>query len=591
MATHCGAPTRDGSPCQRHVGTLGMRCFQHRTAPLTNALTQPRLRLPAQAALPPLRTVVLADPALELDIATHTRAPAGEEEGGDAGDRGGSAAGDVRAAATRGDGTRSAADAPVDPLEEAVRLLRPLPLAGDGDRAGAFEAAFLDEPATTVPAIDSIADHVPDAAADPLEEAVRLLRPPPLPADARGGAPEPEAGSPRPRAIPIPPRIGAIDGPARRTQASEAMSDDGAEPMWLDPGATPPPRPVPPTEQQSAAETQREAVSALIDPPAPPRAASAPTAPALRDQRDARAAESDQRRPPPIEPDQHGRSGTAPDERRQPESKPDDRDEGSTAREQHSRSRPAAATSPAASADTSTLGLLSRISELTEPPAPPQRDKTVAIPRTPAPATSGSRRPLFRDEFAGSAPETEPTAAPPLEVPEFLVPGFDEVVVPADPVTGKPLGTVLSAVLGPELWRRCHVEWSGAHCIALARVARAVDGLAPAAVTSLWAGATAGLRWLGATREQDELAEAVADAIAHPDEASKTNSARTIRLYGAAICAAVGRPLRRCACHRDLARDVSEELIEVGLAGLADPLPTAGGLATQVPNLGRPPRA
>jgi hypothetical protein len=92
------------------------------------------------------------------------------------------------------------------------------------------------------------------------------------------------------------------------------------------------------------------------------------------------------------------------------------------------------------------------------------------------------------------------------------------------------------------------------------------------------------LRWLGVTRDQDELAGEVADAIAHPDDMSTTNSARTVRLYGAAICVAVGRSLRRCACNRDLARDVSPELIELGLAGLADPLPDP--LAAPLPRPG-----
>ena len=282
-----------------------------------------------------------------------------------------------------------------------------------------------------------------------------------------------------------------------------------------------------------------------------------------------------------------GHGDAAPDGK----SGPDHHAASASGDERQSHSTAERASSSTSPTDLSSSGLLSRISELTDPPSP-QRDKTVAIPRTPPSTSPPSPRPLFRDEFARAAPEPVPQ---PIEVPEFLVPGFDESVVPADPATGVPLGTVLSGVLGPELWRRCHVEWSGAHCIALARVARGVDGLAPAAVTSLWAGATAGLRWLGATREQDELAEAVAEAIAHPDGVSKTNSARTIRLYGAAICAAVGRPLRRCACHRDLARDVSEELIELGLAGLADPLPAPGGLTrrTQIetPDLGRPPRA
>src|SRR4051794_3885897 len=54
MAFHCGAPTRDGSACERHVREPGIRCHQHREL--------------GGAALPPLRlalrTIVLEDPAL-----------------------------------------------------------------------------------------------------------------------------------------------------------------------------------------------------------------------------------------------------------------------------------------------------------------------------------------------------------------------------------------------------------------------------------------------------------------------------------------------------------------------------------------------
>ena len=54
MAFHCGAPTRDGSPCQRHVRELGIRCPQHRNLGGT-ALHPPRHAM---------RTVDVADPAL-----------------------------------------------------------------------------------------------------------------------------------------------------------------------------------------------------------------------------------------------------------------------------------------------------------------------------------------------------------------------------------------------------------------------------------------------------------------------------------------------------------------------------------------------
>src|SRR5690348_2460033 len=55
MAYHCGAPTLDGSACQRHVRDQGMRCHQHRA--LGGAALQPPLRLA-------MRTITLEDPAL-----------------------------------------------------------------------------------------------------------------------------------------------------------------------------------------------------------------------------------------------------------------------------------------------------------------------------------------------------------------------------------------------------------------------------------------------------------------------------------------------------------------------------------------------
>ena len=54
MAFHCGAPTRDGSPCQRRVRELGIRCPQHRNLGGT-ALHPPRHAM---------RTIYLADPVL-----------------------------------------------------------------------------------------------------------------------------------------------------------------------------------------------------------------------------------------------------------------------------------------------------------------------------------------------------------------------------------------------------------------------------------------------------------------------------------------------------------------------------------------------
>jgi hypothetical protein len=154
-----------------------------------------------------------------------------------------------------------------------------------------------------------------------------------------------------------------------------------------------------------------------------------------------------------------------------------------------------------------------------------------------------------------------------LTVPEFLVPGFGEVA--PDPAVDQRLGAVLNALLGAEVWRRCLVEWGSGHCVALARLARGVDGQAPSAATSLKSTAGAGLRWLGVTRDEDALAAQIADAIVFPPRASQTVEARTVRLYGVAICTALGQSPRRCACHRDLMRDVTPETVRTWLDELA----------------------
>ena len=157
-----------------------------------------------------------------------------------------------------------------------------------------------------------------------------------------------------------------------------------------------------------------------------------------------------------------------------------------------------------------------------------------------------------------------------IELPDFVLAGFK--AEPDDPTEARGLRTVLGVNLGPDLWCRCAAQWSPGHCAALGRIARAVDGLAPSATTSLVSSAGAGLRWLGMTRDRDDLAADVAAAVALDDDASASNAARTLRLYGAAICRVRGDALRRCACHRDLLRDVSPELIKVGLDNLASPL-------------------
>jgi hypothetical protein len=130
--------------------------------------------------------------------------------------------------------------------------------------------------------------------------------------------------------------------------------------------------------------------------------------------------------------------------------------------------------------------------------------------------------------MARPAVTAKPAAADDIAVPDFVIPGFTQ---PAKP----PLRTVLSTVLGPDLWQRCYVDWSPAHCTALARIARVVDGLAPSAGTAVRSTAGAGMRWLGVAREREMLADEVADAISHPVGATAPNQARTVRLYGAAI--------------------------------------------------------
>ena len=195
-------------------------------------------------------------------------------------------------------------------------------------------------------------------------------------------------------------------------------------------------------------------------------------------------------------------------------------------------------------------------------PAPTPATGPAPAAAAPAPATTAATS----TPVPAPAPASAPAPAD-IAVPDFIVPGFTE------PAPEPPLRTVLSTVLGPELWQRCYAEWSPAHCTALARIARIVDGLAPSAGAAVRSTAGAGMRWLGVAREREMLADQVADAISHPAGATAPNQARTVRLYGAAICVALNVPLRRCACHRDLERDVSGELIRLGLEELAGEVP------------------
>jgi hypothetical protein len=218
--------------------------------------------------------------------------------------------------------------------------------------------------------------------------------------------------------------------------------------------------------------------------------------------------------------------------------------------------------------------------DATPQPNPPQQQAVRATKPQPAPAPAAATTPApapAKPSVPAPTPALSPDPDPPtlitarpaddISVPDFIIPGFSQ------PAAKPPLRTVLSTVLGPDLWQRCYGEWGAAHCIALARIARAVDGLAPSASAAMRSGAGAGMRWLGVAREREALADAVADAISHPAGASTANQARTLRLYGAAICMALNLPLRRCACHRDLERDVSSELIRLGLEELAGEVP------------------
>ncbi|MBS2540059.1 hypothetical protein KGQ20_45700, partial [Catenulispora sp. NF23] len=163
--------------------------------------------------------------------------------------------------------------------------------------------------------------------------------------------------------------------------------------------------------------------------------------------------------------------------------------------------------------------------------APATVTKTKVVPRpapepapaAPAPAPAPAAPDPDPPTLIAPPPAPAPVAADGLTVPDFIVPGFSK------PAPEPPLRTVLSTVLGPDLWQRCYTEWTPAHCTALARVARNVDGLAPSAGTAVWSTAGAGMRWLGVAREREMLADEVADAIAHPAGATAANQARTVR--------------------------------------------------------------
>lgn len=552
MAFHCGAPTRDGSPCQRHVRELGIRCPQHRNLGGT-ALHPPRHAM---------RTVELADPALTAPRTAWTSAradltaragelrdrvtPAPEQESPDAAagthpteDDGARAAEPATGPALGPVGTRSyldrersrrvRAEAEADDEREA---------AGEGAGDGAAEGAAEREQAIEQERGGAEPDaERPSALLSYLDrERARRLKAKTEPEPEAEPEPEPE---PEPQPIEQRPQL----------RKERALDPDwiSARPAFRDEAPT---RPLPKIEfEPSAGRPPRRAprvppmrsvvlnpVPDAAQPPATPNGfAAEPDPPTLID------------RMPPIDHDDlvvpdflrpdFGAPAAAPERGQTHPPLPK--------RTPRPWPIPKGSRKPKADPDQPTL----------VDPHPPIAAAAPAAPAAadPAPAPAATTKP---------ATTAKPAAPDDIAVPDFIVPGFTQ---PAKP----PLRTVLSTVLGPDLWQRCYVEWSPAHCTALARIARTVDGLAPSAGTAVRSSAGAGMRWLGVAREREMLADQVADAISHPLGATAPNRARTVRLYGAAICMALNIPLRRCACHRDLDRDVSGELIRLGLEELA----------------------
>ncbi|MFL6112382.1 MAG: hypothetical protein ACJ786_13655 [Catenulispora sp.] len=471
MAFHCGAPTRDGSACQRHVGEPGKRCHQHRD--------------PGGAALPPLRlalrTIVLEDPALVSgtpgwmsaheetapEMSDPTRILFGDQDEPEpAPARGAEPGGPARAEIPDDDLPRRRHPRPEAEVEP-NKPLRP-------DRRGAriiedyLRRHDRAEPDDVVEADLRRAHTAKFSHDDPDPDWIGVR---PLFRDevaARGAAALDEAG---PAA-----EAGSISGPG------EARS------LFRDGAPVPVPVPVPDSGRVPEPDSAR-----------PPR-----TSPMRRVVLTSQSDAEDDTDPAPDPP---GDPGVDPD-----------------------------------------------------PPTLVDLDLDLDSGPRPAPNPDPDPDPDPPTLIGPPIPLVPPDD---LVVPDFVVPGFTA------PAPKPPLRTVLSTVLGPELWQRCYTEWGPAHCVSLARVARAIDGLAPSAAAALRSTAGASMRWFGVSRERDELADLVAATISHPVGASDANQARTTRLYGAAICMALNIPLRRCACHHDLERDVSGDLIRLGLEELA----------------------
>lgn len=670
MAFHCGAPTRDGSPCQRHVRELGIRCPQHRNlggpalhpprhAMRTIELTDPALTA-ARTAWTSARTDLMAragelrdrvmpaaeqespdalagthpaeddgaratEPAtgprpvgarsyLDRERSRRVRAEAGDEReaAGDEPEAAGDEREDGRAQGDAGDGSEreggqehsEPGSEPEKPRGEQShpdreRAERKLPAQAEQERGEAEAEPETDRPSALLSYLDrerarrlkaeAEAEPEPEAA-EPLTALSYIARQ--RAAESGLDSDEPDQASesaPEPESRPVEQRP--------RLRRERALDPDwiSARPLFRDEAPTrplpkiefepsearPPRKPsrVPPMRSvvlNPAPEASQPAVTpngfaAEPDPPTlidrmPPIDHDDLVVPEfLRPDFGAPAAAPERADTPPPLPQRTPRPWPIPKGPRKPKADPDP----PTLIDPHP---PIAAEDTAPSATPAARGASAPVPVATAKPAAAgaraaatAKPAATATPNTRAePATAASRPAPGPEPALGPAPAVAaaPTAPDDISVPDFIVPGFTQ---PAKP----PLRTVLSTVLGPDLWQRCYVEWSPAHCTALARIARTVDGLAPSAGTAVRSTAGAGMRWLGVARERELLADQVAAAISHPVGATAPNQARTVRLYGAAICMALNIPLRRCACHRDLDRDVSGELIRLGLEELA----------------------
>jgi hypothetical protein len=672
MAFHCGAPTRDGSPCQRHVRELGIRCPQHRNLGGT-ALHPPRHAM---------RTIDVADPALTAARTawTSTRAdltaragelrdrvtPAPEQESPDA-PAGTHPTEDDGARATEPAtepgriGTRSYLDrersrrvrAEADDEQEAAGEAQAGHAEGatgaepehEAEHKAEHEAEHERRDAEPKPEPEPEAERPSallsyldrerarrlkaEAAAEPERDAAAPLSALAYIARQRAGESEPDSAEPDQPAeldqpsvsdqqLPAPDQSSAPDQPSEPEprpveQRPQLRRERALDPDWItarplfrdeaptrplpkiefEPSEGRPPRKPPrvppmrsvvlnPAPDSSQPTVTPNGFAAEPDPPTlidrmPPIDHDDLVVPEfLRPDFGAPAAAPEPRQSRPPLPKRTPRPWPIPKSQRKPKADPDH----PTLIDPHPPIAAAAAApttaSTAAPVTPATPVVPAAAPVATAKPAAPlaraaatARPATTAkpaatpvattVPAAPAAAATPSARATAAGRTAAAA---DPAAPDDIAVPDFIVPGFTQPVKP-------PLRTVLSTVLGPDLWQRCYVEWSPAHCTALARIARTVDGLAPSAGTAVRSTAGAGMRWLGVAREREMLADEVAAAISHPVGATASNQARTVRLYGAAICMALNIPLRRCACHRDLDRDVSGELIRLGLEELA----------------------